>query len=55
MPPLTENYSRIVMIDLRYVTGDVFMKLMGGEIDADSDVLFLYNTMILNQSMMLRL
>lgn len=54
-PLLIENYSRIVMIDLRYVTGDAFMKLMGGEIDADSDVLFLYNTMILNQSMMLRL
>ncbi len=54
-PLLTENYSRIVMIDLRYMTMNAFMMVMDGEIDPNSDVLFLYNTMILNQSRILKL
>jgi hypothetical protein len=53
-PLLAENYSRIVLVDLRYITPAALMQIMGTP-DEGSDVLFLYNTMILNQSLMLKL
>ncbi len=51
-PLLIQGYSKITLIDLRYLSTD----LLGNYIDlnTDSDVLFLYNTIILNNSAMLK-
>lgn len=51
-PLLLEGYSKITMIDIRYITTD----LLGDFIDFSQkqDVLFLYNTQILNNSSMLK-
>ena len=51
-PLLLEGYSKITLIDLRYIMTD----LIGDYIDftKDQDVLFLYNTLILNNSYMLK-
>lgn len=46
-PLLTSAYSKITLIDLRYMKAD----LIGGFINFDSqDVLFLYSTLVLNNS-----
>lgn len=47
-PLLAQEYARVVLVDLRYVTSDYAMKL--AEPKADSDVLFLYSTLVLNNS-----
>jgi len=51
-PLLLGAYSKITLVDLRYISTD----LLGEYIDfsKDQDVLFLYNTHILNQSYMLK-
>ena len=51
-PLLLQGYSKITLIDLRYIGTD----LLGGYVDfsKDQDVLFLYNTLILNNSYMLK-
>jgi len=51
-PLLLEGYSKITLVDLRYFATD----LLGEYIDfaQDQDVLFLYNTQILNNSAMLK-
>ncbi|WP_312831909.1 DHHW family protein [Sedimentibacter saalensis] len=51
-PLMLEGYSKITLIDLRYISTD----LLGNYIDfsQDQDVLFLYNTRILNNSSMLK-
>jgi len=51
-PLLLEGYSKITMIDLRYITTDLAGELV--EFKAGSDVLFLYGTQVLNNSAMLR-
>lgn len=48
-PLLIENYSKITLIDLRYISS----KLLGEYIDfKDQDVLFLYSTVVLNQGVL---
>lgn len=51
-PLMLEGYSKITLIDLRYISTD----LLGSYIDfsQNQDVLFLYNTRILNNSSMLK-
>jgi hypothetical protein len=51
-PLLMSGYSKITLVDLRYITTD----LVGNYIDFsnDPDVLFLYSTQILNNSFMLK-
>jgi hypothetical protein len=51
-PLLLQGYSKITLVDLRYMSTD----LLGRYIDftRGQDVLFLYNTMILNNSAMLK-
>ena len=48
-PLLVENYSKITLIDLRYISS----KLLGNYINFDNqDVLFLYSTVVLNQNVL---
>ena len=50
-PLLLENYSRITLVDLRYITQD----LLGEYIDfAGQDILFLFSTTIINNSDIIR-
>lgn len=50
-PLLLEAYSEITLIDLRYINS----ALIGEYVDfADADILFLYNTAIVNQAEMLK-
>lgn len=51
-PLMLKNYSKITLVDLRYLATD----LLGDFIDfsEEQDVLFLYNTIILNNSYMLK-
>lgn len=51
-PLLLSGYSKITLVDLRYISTD----LLGSMIDfsKNQDVLFLYNTQILNNSYMLK-
>lgn len=51
-PLLLEGYAKITLVDLRYIRTD----MLGDYIDftKDQDVLFLYNTLILNNSYMLK-
>lgn len=51
-PLMLEGYSKITLIDLRYISTD----LLGDYIDfsQEQDVLFLYNTQILNNSSMFK-
>jgi hypothetical protein len=51
-PLLLQGYSKITLIDLRYIGTN----LLGDYVDfsKDQDVLFLYNTLILNNSYMLK-
>ena len=48
-PLLVENYSKITLIDIRYMSS----KLLGEFIEfKDQDVLFLYSTVVLNQNIL---
>ena len=48
-PLLLENYSKITMIDLRYISS----KMLGEFIEFENqDVLFLYSTVVLNQNVL---
>ena len=48
-PLLAYNYSKITLIDLRYISE----KLLDEYIDfKNQDVLFIYNTLVLNQGIM---
>lgn len=47
-PLLLHGYSKITMIDLRYVTMEYVSRIL--ELPGQCDVLFLYNTQILNHS-----
>ena len=50
-PLLIESYSKITLVDLRYISSQV----IGEYVDFnDCDVLFIYNTQILNQSSLLK-
>ena len=51
-PLLLEGYSKITLVDLRYISTD----LLGNYIDfsLNQDVLFLYNTQVINNSYMLK-
>ena len=50
-PLLLPGYARITLIDLRYVSSEQ----LGDYVDfGDQDVLFLYSTLVLNQSSMLK-
>ncbi len=50
-PLLLEGYSKITIVDLRYVSSAI----LGQYVDfTDCDVLFIYNTQILNQSSLLK-
>ena len=50
-PLMLESYSKITIVDLRYVSSAI----LGQYVDfTDCDVLFIYNTQILNQSSLLK-
>lgn len=51
-PLLLEGYSKVTLVDLRYISTDLLGKYL--EFTDNQDVLFLYNTMILNNSYMLK-
>lgn len=46
-PLLTEEYASIILVDLRYVSSEVLNQVM--TFSKNADVLFLHNSMILNQ------
>jgi len=47
IPLMAESYAKITVVDIRYLSS----VMLGGLIDfADQDVLFLYSTLVLNQS-----
>lgn len=50
-PLLLEGYSKITLIDLRYMSSQVLPQLITFK---DQDVLFLYSTLVFNNSAMLR-
>ncbi len=50
-PLLLEEYAKITLIDLRYMSSQLLPQLITFE---DQDVLFLYSTLVFNQSAMLR-
>lgn len=47
VPLLAEGYEKITLIDIRYIPGERLEKLLKFE---DQDVLFLYSTLVLNNS-----
>ena len=47
-PLLAEGYAKITVVDTRYVSGSLLGELIEFE---DQDVLFLYSTMLLNNSL----
>lgn len=50
-PLLLSEYSQITLVDIRYISSDI----LGDYVDFEnSDVLFIYNTQILNQSSILK-
>lgn len=51
-PLLLKGYARITLVDLRYTKTDILADYI--DFSRDADVLFLYNTMILNNSYMLK-
>ena len=51
VPLLLEGYSKITLIDLRYMSSSLLPELVTF---ADQDVLFLYSTLVFNNSAMLR-
>lgn len=50
-PLLLEGYSKITLIDLRYMSSELLPQLIDFK---DQDVLFLYSTLVFNNSAMLR-
>lgn len=48
-PLLVENYSKITLIDLRYISSQLLENYINFE---DQDVLFLYSTVVLNQNVL---
>ena len=50
-PLLVEGYSKITIVDIRYVQSEYLGNFIKFE---DQDVLFLYSTMLLNNSLALR-
>ena len=50
-PLLLEGYSKITLIDLRYISADILGKYIEFK---DQDVLFLYNTQVINNRYMLK-
>ncbi len=50
-PLLLEKYSKITLVDLRYMPSSQLQDLI---IENQTDILFLYSTMIINQSAMLK-
>lgn len=48
-PLLVENYSKITLIDLRYISSSILDKYIEFK---DQDVLFLYSTTVLNQNIL---
>ena len=48
-PLLVENYSKITLIDLRYISSKLLNQFIEFE---DQDVLFLYSTVVLNQNIL---
>lgn len=50
-PLLIDSYSKITLIDLRYMSASKLAELMTFE---NQDVLFLYSTMVINESVMLK-
>ena len=53
VPLLAQDYGRVVLVDLRYVTADYAMKL--AQPKSDSDVLFMYSALLLNNSNSMKL
>lgn len=51
-PLLLQGYSKVTLVDLRYIGTDLLDDYI--DFSKDSDVLFLYNTLILNNSYMLK-
>ena len=51
-PLLLSGYSKIILIDLRYISTDLLGEYI--EFSESQDVLFLYNTQIINNSYMLK-
>ncbi|NYB75594.1 hypothetical protein HZF24_15710 [Sedimentibacter hydroxybenzoicus DSM 7310] len=51
-PLMLEGYSKITLVDLRYISADLLEKYI--DFSQNQDVLFLYNTQILNNSSMLK-
>ncbi len=51
-PLLLAGYSKITLVDLRYISSEILGKYI--EFSDNQDVLFLYNTMIINNSYMLK-
>jgi len=51
-PMLIEHYSRIILIDMRYIRYDLYERFVS--FTPGSDVLFMLNTQILNHSVMLQ-
>ncbi len=51
-PLMLEGYSKVTLIDLRYISTDLLESYI--DFSQDQDVLFLYNTQILNNSAMLK-
>ena len=48
-PLLVENYSKITLVDLRYISSKLLEQFIEFE---DQDVLFLYSTVVLNQNIL---
>ena len=53
-PLLIENYSKITLIDLRYVSSKMLSEIKEVDLRDDSDVLFLYSVPIINNSFALK-
>ena len=51
-PLLLEGYSKIILIDLRYIASTLLERYV--EFNENQDVLFLYNTEVINNSAMLK-
>ena len=50
-PLLIEAYSKITLIDIRYITSDVYLNMIEFN---NQDILFLYSTLIVNNSSTLK-
>ena len=50
-PLLAEGYSEIVLVDLRYINSEILGEYVDFE---NADVLFLYSTILLNNSLAMK-